>query len=402
MIARPHPAWCLALLSLGACVDRLGAEDEVANDSTSAGTDSSSAGTDSTDSTSPGTDSTSTGTDSTSAGTDSTTGAPCATDEDCPVGNCIEGQCQECFTDDDCKFKNCNSAVCLAGACANVDACPIPGCHESWCSNPGFGSGHCVVSLCEMYDDLVDIELRMIGSDYTPSAKLDVGGEIRVMGVASCGEINLVHDIATTELLFMSSLGDDKLPDSEWVRTAFAQLSGSSYAVLTAPLTISYVNHGVCPSMYDVCADTWRTNVDISHEDGPVTRVLDGTIGWAHGGYLVSAHRLETADYPNDCQNSSSSNYDILIARDGCEADCPPATFEAGCVPALDPRPGNFIGVDFEFIANYSWDRWNFQCQVIDAWTEPGEQGELEQIRALDCIALFQPQDAGDQFCNDD
>ncbi len=401
MIARPHPAWCLALLSLGACVDRPGsAEDEVADDSTS--TDSTTVGTDSTTASITTTDSTSVGTDSMSAGTDSTTGAPCAADEDCPVGNCIEGQCQECFTNADCQLKNCQPPVCLAGTCANVaDPCPISSCHESWC-NPEFGNGNCEYSLCEMYDDLVDIELRMIGSDYTPSAKLDVGGEIRVMGLAGCGQINFVHDLASSELLFMSSSGEGPSPDWDWVQTEFAELAGSSYAMLTAPLTVAYVNHGVCAPMFDICTDTWRSNVEVSHEDGPVTRVLDGTIGWAHGGYLVSAHRLDIADFPNECENFNPSNYDVLIARDGCEADCPPATFEAGCVPALDPRPGNFIGVDFEFIASYPWDRWNFECRVIDAWTEPGQQGELEQIRALDCLALYQPQDTGESLCHDD
>lgn len=333
-------------------------------------------------------------------------GPGCESTAECAVGNCVDGECLTCVTDDDCwGVIDCvTGATCSEGTCVtDVRPCPIDGCHESWCEELPGGQHICRYSLCEQYDDVVDIELRIVANDFTPSPALDVGGEIRVMGRASCGAVVIVRDVASDELLFLSSSGEGPDPGWAWLREDLTTMANATWEQLLSPLlSVDYVDHGVCPSIFDFCEYVDRASVDVTHVEGEVARVLDGHVGWGPGGYLISPHRLELMQYPTDCENTSVANLDVLVARDACD-ECPAPDFEPGCADPLDPRPANFIALEFVFLDYFQWDRWDFRCRVVDAWTEPGEQVELEQVRALDCIALFQPDGVvGGPSCHDD
>jgi hypothetical protein len=358
----------MSVVSLLGCSARLGADDE-AESTTSTGSEAnhSSFVTESDDDWQP---------------SGEPTPYECVVDGDCEPGNCIDYECVVCNTDADCvDMAPCMGATCNAGTC-DVDICPTTGCHESWCDSV------CRYAFCAIDDGVVDMELRIVAHDFVPSPDLDVGAEIRVLGLRGCGEVTLVRDLDDDELILFASEGMALDPTALSYASLLATMELDE--ALLEPLAIDVVDPALCPPELDTCATFSRGSLAVAHAQG-AAQVLDGTLGWAPGGYRVSANALRFEQEPNDCGRASTHVFDFMIARDACQADCPAPIFESQCVAPLDPRPANRVELEFTFAEQVAWDRWDFDCRVLAATIEAGELDEVEHVRALDCVARYQP-----------
>jgi hypothetical protein len=276
---------------------------------------------------------------------------------------------------------DCADVDCVEGTCVSTPwECSLENtaCHAPVCF-PG-DSPSCGVDFCDVYDGVVDARIDIVATQFAVHPALDVAGELELFGKGggNCQTLRVVRDRVGDALLLATSSG---LPPE--LATDWPDLFGRTWDELAAPLVVRQADVG-CVSD-DPCETRGAIEAALG---GEASRVLDGNVGMAPGGFFVWSRftHVGVCRWPYIYAGFS-------IMRDACSGnDCPAPTYHDICIGESEPPPDDFT-IQFHLEGVFKDNpaaHWHFECVVIDADVLVDDQGQTIERRDLDCAAVSQ------------